>query len=69
MKSTRENCLPILTNASIVNTSPRSILVFSGRLHIISNVSIANNCYIIYHLNKQTIQLKFIKKHNYGNVI
>ena len=27
--------------------SPRSILVFSGRYHIISNASLVNNCFII----------------------
>ena len=40
--------IPILTSAS-----PRSILVLSGRYHIISNASLVNNCkiflvYIIY---------------------
>ena len=28
--------------------SPRSILVFSGRYHIISNASIVNNCIILH---------------------
>ena len=36
--------IPILTEAK-----PRSILVFSGRYHIISTASIVNNCFIIYH--------------------
>ena len=39
MISTRE--YQILTSAS-----PRSILVFSGRYHIISNASLVNNCII-----------------------
>ena len=34
--------VPILTKAE-----PRSILVFSGRYHIMSNASIVNNCFII----------------------
>ena len=29
-------------------TSPRSILVFSGRYHIISTAPIVNNCIILY---------------------
>ena len=39
--------IPILTEAK-----PRSILVFSGRYHIISNASLVNNCFIIWHLEK-----------------
>ena len=35
--------IPILTEAP-----PRSILVLSGRYHIMSNASIVNNCIIIY---------------------
>ena len=34
--------IPILTSAT-----SRSILVFSGRYHIISNASLVNNCFII----------------------
>ena len=34
-------------------SSPRSILVFSGRYHIISNASLVNNCIIV-----TTIQIK-----------
>ena len=37
---------------------PRSILVFSGRYHIISNASLVNNCFIIKHLEKD-IQVSF----------
>ena len=35
--------IPILTS-----TLPRSILVFSGRYHIISNASLVNNCIMYY---------------------
>ena len=34
--------IPILTEAK-----PRSLSVFSGRYHIISNASLVNNCFII----------------------
>ena len=37
-----DQIIPILTEAK-----PRSILVFSGRYHIISNASLVNNCFII----------------------
>ena len=44
--------VPILTEAE-----PRSILVFSGRCHIMSNASIVNNCFIyIISLNKKKQQ-------------
>ena len=39
--------VPILTEAE-----PRSILVFSGRYHIMSNASIVNN-YLLYNFSKQ----------------
>ena len=38
-----DQSIPIFTSAS-----PRSILVFSGRYHIISNASLVNNCIISY---------------------
>ena len=38
--------IPILTSAL-----PRSILVFSGRYHIISNASLVNNCILYSFLN------------------
>ena len=37
-----DQIIPILTEAK-----PRSILVFSGRYHIISNASLVKNCFII----------------------
>ena len=37
-----DQIIPILTEAK-----PRSILVYSGRYHIISNASLVNNCFII----------------------
>ena len=36
----------------MTEAKPRSILVFSGRYHIISNASLVNNCFIILHLEK-----------------
>ena len=39
--------ITILTEAK-----PRSILVFSGRYHIIYNASLVNNCFIILYLEK-----------------
>ena len=34
----------LLTNEALTEAKPRSILVFSGRYHIISNASLVNNC-------------------------
>ena len=44
--------IPILTSAS-----PRPILVFSGRYHIISNASLVNNCIITFHDKRRTNEL------------
>ena len=50
--------IPILTEAK-----PRSIFVFTGRYHIISNDSLVNNCFIIYHLEKDVQVSLHIEKH------
>ena len=34
----------------LTDDSPRSILVLSGRYHIISNASLVNNCILLYNL-------------------
>ena len=47
--------IPILTSAS-----PRSILVLSGRYHIISNASLVNNCISILTINYRKFQVKFL---------
>ena len=42
--------------------SPRSILVFSGRYHIISNASLVNNCIVFLFngvLKKNPFTIKF----------
>ena len=38
----------------MTSASPRSILVFSGRYHIISNASLVNNCIIILISNHRS---------------
>ena len=38
----------------MTSASPRSILVFSGRYHIISNTSLVNNCIMINLMDKKT---------------
>ena len=40
------NLIQLLTNEAL-EAKPRSILVFSGRYHIIYNASLVNNCFII----------------------
>ena len=46
--------------------SPRSILVLSGRYHIISNASLVNNCIIFLFLN-QNIYCGYSKEQSQGN--
>ena len=47
----------------MTEAKPRSILVFSGRYHIISNASLVNNCFIIYYLEKDVqVSLHLEKK-------
>ena len=38
--------------------TPRSILVFSGRYHIISTASIVNNCIIFHGCKNDNFQMK-----------
>ena len=38
----------------MISTKPRSILVFSGRYHIISNASLVNNCIL------STVNVSFV---------
>ena len=45
-----DQIIPIFTSAS-----PRSILVLSGRYHIISNASLVNNCILLYNEVKRPI--------------
>ena len=40
----------------MTSASPRSILVLSGRYHIISNASLVNNCIISHGLPDVTLQ-------------
>ena len=40
--------------------SPRSILVFSGRYHIIFNASLVNNCIILHGLREVTSERQVI---------
>ena len=48
-------------------SSPRSILVFSGRYHIISNASLVNNCIISYYYKKMS-KLQFCTESNYAAI-
>ena len=38
-------------STNLTEVEPRSILVFSGRYHIMSNASIVNNCFISLNKN------------------
>ena len=37
--------------------SPRSVLVFSGGYHVLSNTSIVNNCILLYSLKIDCLSL------------
>ena len=45
--------------ASVNIDSPQSILIFSGRYHIISNASLVNNCIILF-LKYEGIKVKLV---------
>ena len=44
---------------SLLDISPRSILVFSGRYHIISNASKVINCILLYLINIHWLSVDF----------
>ena len=45
----------------LTSASPRSILVFSGRYHIISNASLVNNCIMSLKSFKNVCNIIFIE--------